>query len=647
MKERKITMKQTFELLGFYQILEQLAEYANTMQAKEKIRNLTPYLSETELQKHLKETTQAKALLEQIGTPPIPMMEHIESYLESVEKGELLSAEQIEEVSIFLVAVRRLKSYLEKGKEKQISLAFYSDNLFVHSELLAEIERSIRYGKIDDYATKTLLNIRKNLKMQEEKIQEKMEHVLRSHKSYLADSYVVKRNGRMCIPIKKQYKNKIDGTEVDQSSSGATVFIEPYIVAKYSNIYDILKIEEEEEERKILYTLVDRIAEKLEEIKENLRVIIRLDFVFAKGKMSIDMRAIEPCIQLERNIKLSGARHPLLKKEECVPLDFEIGNGKKGVIITGPNTGGKTVAIKTVGLFSVMACAGLHVPADKAEIAMNSQVLCDIGDGQNIKDNLSTFSAHINRIMELLRKVNEESLVILDELGSGTDPAEGMGIAIAILEQLQKSKALFLVTTHYPEVKLYAEEQKDIINARMAFDKDTLKPLYQLELGKSGESCAFYIAKRLGMPNEMLKCAAYAAYGKKAENVVEELKLQEADKGVLKESAPKIQKRIEIQPEIRHGETFTRGDSVIVMPEHKIGIVVKPADKKGEVLVQIQKEKILINHKRLQLKVAASELYPEDYDFDILFDTVENRKARHKMQKGYQGDLTIYREEGY
>jgi dsDNA-specific endonuclease/ATPase MutS2 len=468
---------------------------------------------------------------------------------------------------------------------------------------------------------------------------------MRSNKEYLADSFVVNRNGRVCIPIKKQYKSKMEGKVIDESSSGATLFIEPASISKLYEEYEQLRFEEDTEERCILYTLLNQLSGYEIEMKENMRVIIQLDFMFAKAKMSCAMHAIEPQINMEHQITLFEAKHPLLKCEECVPLNFEIGNTTRGIVITGPNTGGKTVAIKTVALISIMACAGLHVPAKSANVAMNNQVLCDIGDGQNLTDNLSTFSSHIKNILSILQLVTKDSLVVLDELGSGTDPAEGMGIALAILEQLRKSGTLFLVTTHYPEVKEYANSFPEIQNARMAFDRDSLKPLYQLEIGKSGESCALYIAKRLGLPNEMLQFAAMSAYGENAEVLIEELHLKEQDDGIKKISSPKIKRKEIIKKEAIHGDEFQRGDSVLVMPESVIGIVVRPANHHGEVLVQIKKEKQLVNHKRLKLKVSAQELYPEDYDLSILFDSVENRKARHQVGKHHNDGLEIYLEE--
>lgn len=638
-------MNQTFEIIGFNEIKRQLAEYANTNQGKSLAKELTPYLSETALQKHLRETSQARKCLDEIGTPPIPHMENLDEKIEAAVRGEMLTAEEIEAIGMYLRAIGRMKSYLSLGMERQISLAFYNENLVELPELEEEIERSIRGGRVDDYASSYLKDLRRNLELKQQEIKERAERLLKANKAYLADSFVVTRNGRICLPIKKDCRVKVAGSVIDTSASKSTLFMEPAALSNLREELELLQIEEDSEVRRILYTLCDEIANRADILKENIRTLVTLDFVFAKGKMSFDMNAIEPQMNTERYIQLKNARHPLLPKETCVPLNFSIGDGKRGVIITGPNTGGKTVAIKTVALLSVMACCGLHVPCEEARLTMNSQVLCDIGDGQNISDNLSTFSAHITNVLSILRKVNRESLVILDELGSGTDPAEGMGIAIAILEELRKSECLFLVTTHYPEVKEYANHHAEIENARMAFDRESLKPLYRLEIGKAGDSCALYIAKRLGIPNKMLKTAAIAAYGTVSTQLEAELDLNGPTQKIKKESAPRIEKHQSLSTLPWNIQKFERGDSVTVLPDDKIGIVVKPADDMGNVLVQIQKEKVLINQKRLKLKVAATELYPEDYDFSIIFDSVENRKARHQMSKHHMPGLTIETDE--
>ncbi|WMC91118.1 DNA mismatch repair protein MutS [Kineothrix sp. MB12-C1] len=640
-----IKMEKDLKIVAFDEIIDFLAKQAHSPRARKMIYELRPYLSEAELRKNLKDTTQAREMLDAVGMPPTPAMEHMEELLEKAARYELLLPEELEEIGMFLAAVKRMRDYLERGKNYRISLAYYDENLILLEGLKQELERCIRYGRVDDYASPTLQDIRRKLQTLEDKIKEKAENILRTHKKYMSESFIVHRNGRICLPVKKDYKSKVDGTVADKSSSGTTFFIEPSAVAKLREEKEVLEIEEDNEERRIIYTLMTEITEQEDALRQNLDTLVKLDFIFAKGKLSADMYGKEPEINTDRYLYLKEARHPLLDKESCIPLDFEIGGERRGVIITGPNTGGKTVAIKTVGLFSLMACSGLHLPCKEANICMSNQVLCDIGDGQNIADNLSTFSSHIKNTLRILRQITEESLVIMDELGSGTDPAEGMGIAIAILEQLRMSGCLFLITTHYPEVKTYAEGFKEIINARMAFDRENLKPLYRMEIGKSGDSCALYIAKRLGMPGEMLLMAAKEAYGEKREMLPEELKLTEVEERIKKEYAPSLKK---INKSIHSNlpvQRFTRGDSVTLLPDGITGIVVKPENEKGEVIVQIKGEKITVNHKRLKLQVAAAELYPEDYDFSIIFDTVENRKARHKMEKGYQGDLTIYLEE--
>lgn len=649
-------MNQNNTALEFHTIIEQLVELANTPGAKAQLKELAPSLSEAEVRKNMRDTTQARQMLDSIGTPPIPVMENVEELLAKAERGELLLPEQLEEIAAFLAAVNRIYAYLERGKERQIGIAYYQDNLICMEELRSEIERNIRGGRIDDYATGTLRDIRKNIVRLEDAMKQKAEAVMKSNKTSMSDSFIVQRSGRICLPVRKECKASVRGTIVDKSSTGATLFIEPENVAGIREELEWARMAQDEEERKILYTLGAAVAEREADFREDIRVVIFLDYIFAKGKLSMAMNAGEPVINTDRRIWIRKGRHPLLNPEDCIPLDFRIGGNKRGMVITGPNTGGKTVAIKTVGLFSLMAGSGLHLPCEEADICMSSQVLCDIGDGQNMSDNLSTFSAHITNIMRILDTVNEESLVILDELGSGTDPAEGMGIAVAILEELRKCGCLFLVTTHYPEVKTYALRHEEIENARMAFDRERICPVYRLEIGQAGESCALYIARRLGLPEHVLRIAAEEAYGEEGEAICRELGIESTENAGRRQGrdntgrqGPRIRKKQELK--VRAGELegknggFVRGDSVTVSPDNKIGIVVCPADDKGNVLVQIQKNKLLISHKRLQLKVAATELYPEEYDFSIVFDSVENRKARHKMGKKYQGDMEIRTEE--
>ena len=627
--------------IEFDKVKELWMDLAITDWAKEKIRETTIYLSETELKKQLRDTTDARFLIEKLGTPPLQNMTEIREVLMIAEKGDCLTPYQLERVEKVLVVIKRLKDYLTRGRMYENSLAYYDENLDDCSELGQEIRSKIRNGAVDDYASKELEQIRKQITKCEEQMKQKAEQILRSNKECMADQYCTFRNGRICLPVKKDYKFKISGSVIDKSSTGSTLFIEPAGVAKYYEELQLLKINEENEVYNILYTLSAFVLTSAPVLQEDLTMIEKLDFIFSKGKLSLDMEATEPVINTERRIKLEEARHPLMDKKVAVPLQFEVGESVRGIIITGPNTGGKTVAIKTVMLNCIMAQCGLHVTCKQADICMNSSYLCDIGDGQNLSENLSTFSAHITNVLEVLSEANKDSFVIMDELGSGTDPTEGMGIAIAILEELKKSGAIFLVTTHYPEVKEYAAKAEGIVNARMAFDKETLRPTYQMIIGEAGESCAFYIADRLGMPCEMLKVAIRAAYGEEA---IDSYAFQNSQLNIVKKSNTKIKKAKIAKNNTKLTTKYNIGDSVMVYPEKKIGIVCEPINEKGVLRVQLPNKKIWINHKRVKLHVAATELYPEDYDFSIIFETVENRKKRHDMERKYT-DAVIEKEE--
>lgn len=629
-------------MLEFDKIKEKWMEFAYTKEAKEEIKNTVPELSESKLLTKQRETTEAKMMIEKGGNPPLTSMDGIKELVAIAEKGGCLSGTQLEEIGNVLVAVKRLKDYLDRCKQFQVSLAYFEENLDALDEVKDMIRMQIRNGNVDDEASKLLKSLRADLDRTESKMKEKAEAVMRSNKECMSDSFCTMRNGHVCIPVKKEYKFKISGSVIDKSSTGNTLFIEPSQAARYYEKLQLLRMDEENEERRILYTLTAMLADVSPIMEQNEKVIRKLDFIFSKGKLSLTYDGIEPVLNTERRMKLKDGRHPLMEKNICVPLQFEIGNGIRGIIITGPNTGGKTVAIKTVALNCMMAQCGLHVACGQADICMNSNFLCDIGDGQNLSENLSTFSAHITNVLDILKKVNKESLVIMDELGSGTDPAEGMGIAIAILEELRKSGALFLVTTHYPEVKQYGKEKEGILNARMTFDKESLKPLYQLVIGEAGESCAFYIAKRLGMPDSMLSCAKKAAYGMEACSMEDmENTQRKVTKRTKDEPVPSIQKKKQSTREQKAAMKFQLGDSVMVYPDKKIGIICETANEKGILRVQLPDKKIWINHKRIKLHVAAEQLYPEDYDFSILFDTVENRKLRHQMERKYVEDKQI------
>jgi len=633
-------IKKMYTTLEFDKVLNILKEHALSDNAKEKITMLEPFLSENEVSRHLNETTEAKLIMEHYGTPPLSVMEGLDKSLTLIDKGSILMPDQLGNISQFLTACRRMKTYLKKAEGSFTSVACYGNSIYDLSNIEEEINRAIRGSQVDDKASSQLFSIRRKIENVGMQIKSKLDSLLRNNKLWFSEGFVSIRNGHYTLPVKREYKNHVKGTVVDVSQSGGTYFIEPSAAGKLHEEAAILRIEEENEVRRILYTLTALVDENLQYININIEAMEILDFIFAKAKLSISMKAIPLRICIERKIEIKAGRHPLLNADTVVPLDFHIGGATKGVIITGPNTGGKTVALKTIGLLSLMAQCGLHVPAESGCFTMNNYVLCDIGDGQSISENLSTFSSHLTNIIKILKAADNQSLVLLDELGSGTDPAEGMGLAIAILEELSGKNCLFVATTHYPQIKEFAKSTPGLINARMAFDRQSLLPLYQLVIGEAGESCALYIAKRLGLPDRMIERASVAAYGKKI-NITSDAISNEIvyDEQPLKKV---IMPEVEKAPQTPRSLCLNIGDSVIVYPQKIIGIVYQSANEKGEVGVQIREKKLLVNHKRLKLHVPASELYPENYDFSIIFESVEDRKKKHTMARKHDPNTVIY-----
>ncbi|TCT16206.1 MutS-like protein [Natranaerovirga pectinivora] len=657
-------MKQeTFELLEFNKILYMLSEYALSERSKIKIKALKPFMDESEVIREMQETTQGKKIIESIGNPHMGSTTQIEKVIALLGKDIMLLPEQFNEVKQFITTCRRMKQYLKRAESTAQEIAFYGNSIHELGVLEEEIENAIRGGIVQDRASSALANTRKKIDRLGEEIKSKIESLLRGNSGYFSESFVVTRNGRYTLPVKKEYKGQVNGTVIDTSKSGGTYFIEPSVISKKQEALSTLHIEEDNEVRRILYTLTALVEEYLPLIKVNIEAMETLDFIFAKAKLSLSMKGVPPQITTDRVIKIKGGKHPLIPEGEAVPLDFYLGDSIKekgfvrGIVITGPNTGGKTVTLKTVGLFSLMAQSGLHIPAEEASVCMNNDIHCDIGDGQSIAENLSTFSSHMKNIIHILNTADDQSLVLLDELGSGTDPAEGMGLAIAILEEIAKKKCLLVATTHYPEIKEFAKNTQGFINARMAFDRKNLLPLYQLEIGEEGESCALYIAKRLGLEQKIIERAYAVAYRK--EDVVE--KKSHYDLNNLKKSSEaqlsNAQKSHSIitQPIKKQTKTkkldptknihFNIGDSVTVYPQKEVGIVYKEANEKGEIGIQIKKEKKLVNHKFVKLLISASELYPPNYDFSIIFDSADNRKARKSMTKKHDPNVTIVLEE--
>lgn len=406
--------------IEFNKVKEIWAGFAITKEAKDRIKDKWIILDESTLRAELKNTSDAKEMIEKLGNPPLQDVSEILEILEIASKGECLTPYRLERVQSILSCLERLSSYLNRGKQYNNSLAYYDETLFTYEELKEEIVRQIRPEQVDSHASKDLFDIRMKIEQLENEMIQKAESVIRANGDYMADNFHTTRNGRICVPVKKEYRNKVQGNVIDKSSTGNTLFVEPEGVSRLSEKLQLLKIDEENEVYRILYTLTAMVSDRANELTDNMHLIEKLDYFFSKGKLSIELDAVEPKINFDRQIKLIDARHPLMDRETDVPLTFELGNTYRGVVITGPNTGGKTVAIKTVMLNLVMAQCGLHICCKNADICMNSGYFCDIGDGQNISDNLSTFSSHIKNVLNILKEIDENSFVIMDELGSGT-----------------------------------------------------------------------------------------------------------------------------------------------------------------------------------------------------------------------------------
>jgi len=631
-------MTQDMITLGFDQIIKQLQEQAVSRTAQRRLGEVEPILNEGLCRAKMEETTAALRVMENAGTPPLTDTDGTEVGLIQAAQGEMLLPAQLTSVARFCSTVQRLRRYLQGAQMFSAGISSWHTELPALDGLEDDIERSIREDTVMDDASPALRNLRRRREYTEQAIREKLNQILLHHRKELADSYITQRNGVYVIPVQKRFQNAFPGRVVDASGKGRTVFMEPSAVQAIRRELEKLLIDIDAEERRILWELSDRVASEEDSLKTAIRVMTDLDMIFARAKLSMKMKAYPVELTMERHIRLVNARHPLLDQEACVPLNLEILLPDSGIAVTGPNTGGKTVCLKTVGLLTMMAQSGLHIPCDKGTtIAMMDRVLCDIGDSQSISQNLSTFSGHMINVIRILEECSQESLVLLDELGSGTDPAEGSGLAAAILEELCRRGCFFMVTTHDPQIKQWAEQTEHVISARMAFDQASLRPLYQLEMGLSGESCAIEIACRLGMNEGLLARAR-----------------QVADDGVKTQPEPawkpmKIPAgRLQRLPARKEGnyERFSMGDSVMLLPDKKNAIVYQPADDEGNVIVQIQDRKITVRHNRLKLLVPAEQLYPPDYDFSIVFDTVANRKAAHTMKRKFDPDAVIIVKEG-
>ena len=503
--------EKTLRSLEFDKICEMLATYAPTEGSKTAAMLLMPSDDIETVLKKQRRTTDARRLCDAKGMPSFGMVRDVSESCERADKGATLSPGELLAIASVLRTARMLHDYCHGNHLFDTVLDEIFDRLMPNRTLEERISRSIISEElIADEASDTLANIRRQIRITNNKIKETLQKYVQggSHAKYLQENIVTMRNGRYVIPVKAECKNEVKGLIHDTSSSGATIFVEPVAVVDANNELRVLESKEQHEIDKILSALSAQVSEVSDAIWLNYRNITELAVAFACAQMSIAMNASAPTVTEQRVVELKRARHPLIDKDRVVPINVRLGEGYDTMIITGPNTGGKTVTLKTLGLFILMAQSGLHIPADEGSVVtVCDNVLVDIGDEQSIEQSLSTFSSHMVNIVSFIVSVNNRSLVLFDELGVGTDPIEGAALAVSIIDFVRSKGAMCAATTHYAELKAYALDTEGVCNASCEFDVETLKPTYRLIIGTPGKSNAFAISEKLGLPKEIINNA--------------------------------------------------------------------------------------------------------------------------------------------
>lgn len=505
--------QKALETLEYKKIIAQLKREMGSAASAKLADELTPLTSEKIIKEELRSTTEAVDLIVRKGPLPTGGLYDIREALLLAKKGGSLTMRQLLEVQNVLGISSEVVAFMHDDALPELKYIGEMVDLIVEfTALEKEISRCIlTEDEMADNASPKLKDIRRSIHQQNQAIKNKLSRIITSssNKTYLQDAIVTMRDGRYVIPVKQEYRSFFPGMVHDQSKGGATLFIEPQGVVELNNKLRELEVEEQLEIARILAELSSRVAEHYREIRSNLELLTKLDFIMAKGKLSCKMHASEPKIDADGELKLISARHPLIEYKKAVPVDIRIGGDYRTLIITGPNTGGKTVSLKTAGLLVMMAQSGLHIPASHAStLPIFGEVFADIGDEQSIEQSLSTFSSHMKNIVSIIDKASYDSLVLVDELGAGTDPTEGAALAIAILERFYDSGALTMATTHYNELKKYALATSGVENAAMEFDVETLTPTYRLLIGVPGKSNAFEISKKLGLSESVIERAS-------------------------------------------------------------------------------------------------------------------------------------------
>ena len=496
--------------LEYNKIIDKLTEFAGSALAKEMCRNLQPSTNLYEIQALQKETSDALSRIYQKGAVSFRGVRDIRGSIKRLEIGAIIGINELLSICSLLEVCSKVKAYSRNDRDPDFedSLEAMFQALQPLTPVSSEIRRCIASEEeLNDDASPALFKIRRSMRQINDKVHAQLQTMVNgSARTYLQDAVVTMRNGRYCIPVKAEHRGQIPGMIHDQSSTGSTLFVEPMAVIKLNNDLRELELKEEKEIEMILATLSARCGEETEALRDDLDLLTKLDFIFARAQLSRSMNGTQPDFNEEGRILIKKGRHPLLDKKKVVPIDIQLGKDFELLIITGPNTGGKTVSLKTVGLFTLMGQAGLHIPAfDHSELSVFHEVFADIGDEQSIEQSLSTFSAHMTNTVSILKEADDRSLVLFDELGAGTDPTEGAALAIAILSNLHRRGSRVMATTHYSELKVFALSTPGVENGCCEFDVETLRPTYRLLIGVPGKSNAFAISQKLGLSQDIIE----------------------------------------------------------------------------------------------------------------------------------------------
>ncbi|MDD3122276.1 MAG: endonuclease MutS2 [Candidatus Izemoplasmatales bacterium] len=590
-------------ILEFDKILHTLKRYAVTDLAKQNILLIEPTNKVEDISLWLLEVSEAKTMIERYDETPLTGVLNVKDALKRSTIGSTLHIEELLRIVSLIEAASRSNIFIKKVRQLLIPseiLNHYYDEILTHPALKKAIELCIDdKGQIYDDASSELATIRKKMHVSEKRVEEKMASLLKSEQSKLTDSIITIRNNRLVLPVKAEYKNSFKGIIHDQSSSKETVFIEPMSCVEINNLLQTLLVEEKQAIEKILAALSYEVSLCAFELEHNLMVFTSLDIIFAKAKYSISEQLEAPLIT-KNEIDLINARHPLIPREVVVPNTISFYQYHT-IVITGPNTGGKTVALKTLGLLSIMVQSGLHIPVSTgSKTIVFNNIFADIGDEQSIEQSLSTFSSHITKIITILRIATRNSLILLDELGSGTDPKEGASLAISILDYIRNKNVFSMVTTHYPELKVYAYDLEDTVNASVEFDIESLKPTYRLQIGVPGTSNALDIASRLGLMDEIVNHARTVSMQFDNDTIILMKKLEKQSVALQKEIDETIARKEALA--VERAEL----DKLIVSSKQKYNQRLKEIDiEKDKVLAKTQEEAYVLIRELDELKKSA------------------------------------------